>query len=153
MNEMYLVLGDWSDDGHGKSRKELYLVNKSVLEVQEAYKASCKLTGIAFNHNENYTGIKRDWKEEKDYQICTEYEGFQVSAFVMEVLEKFDCPLYEDLKEDDGWVGDLFEDLWWWFVGLSLEGLEYSRKNDNIPCINGYWNDNLNTQFGYGLFS
>ena len=35
---MYLVLGDWSEDGHGRSQKILVNVNKSVSEVQQAYK-------------------------------------------------------------------------------------------------------------------
>jgi len=62
MNKMYLVLGDWSDDGHGKYEKVLVEVNKTIEEVQNAYKNSCKLTGISFNgSNEDFTGINRCW--------------------------------------------------------------------------------------------
>lgn len=42
---MKLVLGDWSDDGNGKTEEFILEVNKTVAEIQEAYKQSCKLTG------------------------------------------------------------------------------------------------------------
>jgi hypothetical protein len=35
MNKMYLVLGDWSDDGHGKYKKILVKCNKTVKEIQD----------------------------------------------------------------------------------------------------------------------
>lgn len=28
----------------------------------------------------------------------------------------------------------------------------YQIVEENYPCINGHWNDNLNVGFGYGLF-
>ncbi len=55
MNKMYLVLGDPSQDGHSQYDKVLFEVNKTLEEVQQAYKDSCKLTGISFNHSYDYT--------------------------------------------------------------------------------------------------
>jgi hypothetical protein len=50
---------------------------------------------------------------------------------------------------------DLFTEIWIWFVKLSLPEntiLEKADVKDKIPVINGYWNKNLNVQFGYGLY-
>jgi len=39
------------------------------------------------------------------------------------------------------------------FIALSMpDDFTYQIVKKNYPCINGYWNDNLNVQFGYGLF-
>ena len=153
-NKMYLVLGDWSDDGHGKTDKELYEVNKTVEEVQEAYKASCRLTGFSFNHNEDFTGIKREWKTSDLYHICTNYEDYLLKepAYQMFKEHGFDFSDWDIEDTNDIYIEDSFEDLWWFFVGLSLPDLEYKKVQDDIPVINGYWNDNLNVQFGYGLY-
>lgn len=39
-NQMDIVIGDWSDDGHGKSKKIRVSTNKTKLEMQDAYLAS-----------------------------------------------------------------------------------------------------------------
>jgi hypothetical protein len=152
MNKMRLVVGDWSDDGHGKSYEKVYDVNKTVLEIQEAYKASCKLTGISFNHREDFTGVERWWREEREYMVATEYGSPFLSETVIEALsvyegfDKHTSPYKADTEIKD------FSKLWWWFVNLSIEDLEYKEVVNDIPVINGYWNKNLNVQFGYGLF-
>lgn len=152
MNKMNLVLGDWSDDGHGKTTNVTVEVNKTVVEVQEAYKASCKLTGISFNHNVDYTEKKRDWKEAKKYMVCTKYEENTLTNEVKEVLKRFNCP--EDIIENfDEECFENFVKLWFWFVKLSLPDLVYTEIKNDIPTINGYWNENLNVAFGYGLFN
>ena len=155
MNRMYLVLGDWSDDGHGKSEKLLIESNKTVEEIQNAYKDSCKLTGISFNGDkEDYTETNRGYMEVDKYRIAVEYEDFKLTDEVVEVLTKYDCPkeLMENYIEEA--YSKTFTQLWFWFVSLSLPLVEYKKvlEVDSIPCINGYWSKNLNEQFGYGLY-
>jgi|688.fasta_scaffold805357_1 hypothetical protein len=162
MNKMYLVLGDWSDDGHGKYDKVLVESNKSVEEIQDAYKASCKLTGVSFNHNEDFTERKRNYKEKQKYQIATEYEqGFNVSDEAKQALRDagFDVEKHfaYGMDEDNDQIEDndvIFLYLWTEFVKLSLPDLIINKipEDDNIPVINGYWDKNLNVQFGYGLY-
>lgn len=162
MYKQYLVIGDWSDDGHGKYRKELLQSNYPVEVIQQAYKDSCRLTGVSFNHNEDYTGLNRHYSESEKYQIATEYEsGCRIPPEAFKLLKDFNFEKHEyyseDLLEEDGgyyWESE-FEDLWIWFVKLSLPEdaiLEKANVVDEIPNINGYWNKNLNVQFGYGLF-
>lgn len=170
---MYLVLGDSSSDGHSQSDKILLKSNRSVADIQEAYKSSCKLTGVSFNHNQNYTGIVRSSNEESEYQIATEYERSGIPSKALEVLCKFGFrkkfiesnkyefdELEETLKYGDDLVTvdsiqDFFVDVWIWFVKLSLKDtdvLEVVTEIDTIPHINGHWDKNLNVQFGYGLY-
>ena len=151
MNKMYLVIGDWSGDGHDKYQKILVEVNKTVEEVQNAYKKSCKLTGISFNGNEDYTERYRNWEEADYYQIAVNYEEYKLSEGVLSVLKEFKCPqtIIDNYNDDavDGYLG-----LWLWFVNLSLKDLQYNKLNDSIPNINGFWDKNLNVSFGYGLY-
>lgn len=166
MNKMYLVLGDWSNDGHGKYDKVLLESNCSVKDMQNAYKASCKLTGVEFNHNDDYTGRDRDWRERENYQICVNYEDSTLSDDAFAVLSKFGLTkkmlkewdadeMNDDDDEEFALSQDSFVKLWIWFVKLSLPKdtvLQTVDVKDEIPVINGYWNKNLNVQFGYGLY-
>jgi hypothetical protein len=162
MNKMYLVLGDWSNDGHGKYDKVLVESNKTVREIQDAYKASCKLTGVSFNHNDDFTGRTRDYREAHKYHIATDYErGFDVTDEAKQALKDagFDVEKHFAFGMDQD--GEQIEDndviflyLWTEFVKLSLPDLIINKipEDESIPVINGYWNGNLNVQFGYGLY-
>lgn len=154
MNKMYLVLGDWSDDGHGKYDKILVESNKTVEEIQNAYKASCKLTGASFNYNEDYTERNRDSSEAGKYIIAARYEqGFDLAQEAKDVLKEHGLDYDSFLLEDDDSIY-IFTKLWTEFVKLSLPDLVINEfaEIESIPVINGYWNKNLNVQFGYGLY-
>lgn len=167
MNKMYLVLGDWSDDGHGKYEKVLLQSNLPVKIIQEAYKDACALTGISFNNNEDYTNVKRDWEEREKHQIATRYENSFVPKTCLAILESHGIQIEDWYTEDPSnkyskdKEGNLiifqedFVNLWIAFVKLCLPQdaiLQRAPQEEEIPVINGYWNKNLNTQFGYGLF-
>ena len=168
MNKMYLVLGDWSDDGHGQYEKVLLQSNMPLIIIQEAYKDACALTGISFNDNENYTKIERDWKEEEKYQIAARYENSFVPKTCLAILESHGIQIkdwYEEEpsgdygRDEDGNLmicQNDFVDLWVAFVKLCLPQdaiLQRAPQKEEIPAINGYWNKNLNVECGYGLFS
>lgn len=153
---MYLVLGDWSGDGHEKSDKILVETNHPVGDVQQAYKDSCKLTTVEFNCNQSYTGVERDWRDRDKYGVCVNYEDCGMTKEVFDILSKYDGFSDFGLDQENEYCidEDTFIALWFWFAKLSLPDLEYKRimVKDDIPVINGYWNDNLNVQFGYGLY-
>ena len=46
MEKIRVVIGDWSEDGYNQSDEFIYSVNKTQKELQDGYKASCKLTGV-----------------------------------------------------------------------------------------------------------
>ena len=155
MTRLDVVLGDWSVDGHGKSEKYPILVNMPTEDIQNAYKASCKKLGISFNHNEDFTETKRNYQEAEKYRICCEYENNLVHKEVMTILAQHHCDLVEEICENDGYIDkDLFVMLLMWFIQQSLPDLKWEKvqEKNQIPVLNGYWDKNLNVQFGYGLY-
>lgn len=166
MTKTILVLGDWSDDGHGQSDVFGFEVNKTVEEIQEAYKQSCKLTGLSFNHNEDYTEQFYDWEIKNNYYAATQYLCPFIRQLFYDKCEELDCPLLSKFVQrryrcdtvyafDENDSFKHFMDLWWWFVKLSLPDLEHEHCDSvpmDSPVINGYWNKGLNVQFGYGLY-
>ena len=167
--KMYLNIGDWSGDGHEKHDRILIESNLPVKDVQQAYKDSCKLTGVQLNHNEDYTGAKRDWKVARDFQILTEYESSKITSNQFKIL--FEHGLRVEMLADwneedfleyaeeslDGYYiysVDAYVKFWIWFTMLSNPKLKLTElsEDDSIPNINGYWDKNLNVQFGYGVY-
>ena len=159
-----LTIGDWSDDGHGKSKEIIYESNKSIEEIQQAYKDSCKLTGLQFNTNQDYTelGLRWDHPEYDARHIATDYEDNVISKLAeatllkhgIDVWDGFDMKHFNketDLVHIDG--PQHFCDLLIKFIKLSLPDLELEEIPNSIMSINGWWNENLNVQFGYGLFN
>jgi hypothetical protein len=165
-----ISIGDWSSDGHGTCEYFVYQANKTIDELRQAYKDSCKLTQIQFNHfDENYIGIpKPEWSLRKLYSICTEYQHCTATKEQHTKLKSFglDLARYSDdiLEEEnpDEYVNlynpALFSELILDFCKLSLPDLEYEEaafKNSELKGItpfNGWWNDALNVQMGYGMF-
>lgn len=152
-----LILGDWSEDGHGISRNILVDCNcESVTDIQNAYKASCKKLGIQFNHNKDYTGKNLPYGD--PHLIWTEYGENDMSGIAHDILEKAGCLNGIDVEENDRgryYIETLEEcaTVMMNFISLSMpEGFTYKIIQENYPCINGYWDRNLNVQFGYGLF-
>ena len=144
MNKMQLVLGDWSDDGHGKSESIHIETNKTLSEVRQAYLKSCELTKLAFDEG----SLHRNY-----HHIAVDYEDNILSEEIIEILKEFNYPFINELEDEDNYIyTDNYVRLWFWFIGLSLDDFQYEIIKDTIPVINGYWNKELNVSFGYGLY-
>jgi hypothetical protein len=154
-----VVMGDWSSDGHGKSDEFIFEGNYPVSKLRQTYKDSCRLTGVQFNHNQNYTGLndggQYGWREMGNRQICTEYEDSCIGRFAYDTLKKFGLEVgqYGDVFDKDQFAKLILN-----FIKLSLPDFKWEEtafkrsELKNIPPLNGYWNDELNVQFGYGLY-
>lgn len=152
-NKIYIVLGDWSDDGHGKYEKYLIAMNKTKLEMQEAYKESSKKLGISFDCNDEYLEVEREYDEREKYQIACAWEDSTLSEECIKILTDAGAPIAKVVKEYNGCLGkDEFVDLLMWFIGYSLEGFKWAKIAEPIETFNGYWDKNLNISLGYGLF-
>lgn len=157
--EVKLVLGDWSDDGHGEYEVFGIISNYNVSILRKAYKNSCKLTGLTFNHNEDYTGLLKGkyghWR-----QLFTEYESSEIEPEACKILEEYSLIKKNDWdeEEDCGICMDVDDvaDLIMRFIALSMpEDFVYTFSDiglKNAEPINGFYNSELNVQFGYGLF-
>lgn len=154
-----LTIGDWSEDGHNQYDQFVFEVNKDVSEIRQAYKDSCKLTGYQFNHNQDFTGLNLKWPESESRQICTEYEEYSISDEASEKLLEFGIDVISDDSDFVDYTDpETFANLIMEFIKLSLPDLtweEASYKNSELrdmAPINGWWNKELNVQFGYGLY-
>jgi len=146
-----LTLGDWSEDGHEKSIEYIYLSNYPVEKIRQAYKDSCKLTGISFNHDEDYTGLALTYGS--DRQVWTGYEDSGISDTAYAILSKFGIIAENDDIDPDFINPGEGADIIMKFISLSMpKDWSYSSLDNDIESINGWWNKELNVQFGYGLF-
>lgn len=151
-----LVLGDWAEEGHGRTRDFLFDCNYDVSKIRQAYKDSCKKLGVAFDHCVGYIAIK-DNDNADSRLIWTEYDDFDITKTAFEILNTSGCFNGISYYQDGSFynIQDL-EDcatLIMNFIALSMpEDFRYEVvKEPQIESINS-WNDELNEQFGYGLF-
>ncbi len=135
MNKMSLVLGDWSGDGHEKTEKVFIETNKFLGEVVQAYKDSCELTHVSFN------------------DIANDYGDNHLDDEIAKIFTELKCPLLEEIENEDNYLHpNLFARLWFWFISLSLPDFQFKIIKDDTPTINGYWSEDFNESFGYGLY-
>lgn len=156
MNAMFLVLGDWYSSVYGNYEKLLVLSNKTVDEIQDAYKASVKLTGVSFSCNNSHA----DQEEACSHYIAVESgQGFEVSNETKQMLKLHGYDFAEHMTVGFNKEGDqielnsiIFLHIWTEFVKLSLPDLIITHTSSSIPVINGYWDDKLNVRFACGLY-
>lgn len=159
-HKIKIPIGDWSNDGHGRYKVFEIESNYPVHDLQEAYKESCRIVGIQFNHHyEDYMGIEIDSYRSNERLICTEYEDSRLSEFAYDTLIdhgiNVDSILGYDIEEGKEIYldSDDFTNILLAFIGLSMPNdWEWSFIDDSNTYLNGFWNKNLNVQFGYGLF-
>lgn len=157
-----LALGDWSEDGHGISKDILVDCNcNNVVDIQNAYKESCKKLGIQFDDDKDYS--EKGYKYHDPHLIWTDYQDNDMSAIAYDILNKAGCFDGVDVEEDDdgrfsvvtieGCVLEECAKVIMNFIALSMpENFSYQIVKEDYPYINGHWDGNLNVGFGYGLF-
>ncbi len=154
MTKVKMLIGDWSQDGHNQYEDYVFEVNKSVVEIQNAYKASCKLTGLMFDCNKNHTGIEGlNWQhpEWNDRKVFVEYMQNNLSELAANIISAHGLQL--PTGDSENFCYFMFE-----FIKLSLPDLTYEeaafKKSElkEIESINGWWSKTCNESWGYGLF-
>ena len=164
MKEFKFVIGDWSDDGHGKYNYVHFRSNKTADEIRQAYWQACCDTQVAFHHSDlttmdTYNNMSKDMEVSRiKWRILCNYED---SILPVEVMRRFktngiDEDMFEEMSEADGSqrIVDAEElgKLLLWFISLPQEDFEYEIIRDEIESINGFWDKSLNVGFGYGLY-
>lgn len=159
-----ITIGDWSQDGHNGYTCFDYTASHPVEAQRDAYHHSVAATGIRFHER----------GRDDPNVVCAAHDDDVVTGYHLEVLRR--CAKVDGTEfGDDGPNGfipsrEKFARMILWFIGLSLPGFQHGalRCSDErhgrwargggggIPIppnpLNGWWNDNLNLQFGYGLF-
>lgn len=152
---MNLVVGDWSDDGHGKSDTVAFEVNKTVDEVRKAYIDSVNKYGVAFHCTMDCGDTPT---KTTDCEIAVDYGDYEFKGCARERLKDVWGTMPKEVQDEliasEYYLYnlELYTDIWWWFVGLSLDGLKVERVEDETPNINGFWQEGFNIGFGYGLY-
>ena len=87
--------------------------------------------------------------------MWTEHESSEISEEACKILKDHGIDVteyFEDMEEYCIPKNDAAA-LIMKFIGLSMpKDWSYKSVNDDFEPINGWWNDKLNVQFGYGLF-
>lgn len=140
----------------GNIENSYLTVTMTFIRSARHIKIVAKKLGISFNHNSDYTELGLRFRDER--QIWTDYEDENISEFAFNVLKTEGCLDNIDYHAEDGeyFIEGCSECaiLIMNFIALSMPNdFEYKlvEKEDYEP-INGWWNDELNEQFGYGLF-
>jgi len=140
-----IVIGDWSDDGHGKSDTFYFTSNKTTPEIQEAYRQSVAKTGFTFSHaKKGQTSLVCHYEDDKIYR--EQIEELAKFGDVKEALKEAD-------PDEDGCYRMYSESVFSlivWFIKLSLPDLEIEQCKPEF--INGWWGP-LNEMWGYGVYT
>jgi hypothetical protein len=125
---MELIVGDWSNDGHGHSTSIIVQTNYDPEDITKAYAQSVEKTGIAFDED----------SEAKIY-LFTMHEGNKIPKEAREILSQ-----YFDMRKygEEIWTSDDYFDLWFNFVKISLPDLIMDKCRTEWTLIIG----------GYGIF-
>jgi hypothetical protein len=143
MFEITMPIGDWSDDGHGKCIEVDFISNYDVNALRGAYRKSVETTNVSFDFKSGNDAVK----------LCVNHGDSIIPANVMKQFVDLGYKETSDLVGDTQFEPELFGKLILWFIGLSMpDDWEWSIKNRNKVYLNGFWNDDLNVQFGYGMF-
>lgn len=88
-----LTLGDWSGDGHCHYNVYKYISNYPTNMIQQAYKESCKKTGLSFSDNADYTGLNLGY--DSAGLIWTEYGEDCISKEACQILKEYGIDVEE----------------------------------------------------------
>lgn len=142
-----LELGDWSNDGHGRTEKIIMTSNYPVENVCDAYLKAVKQSGVAVHAHSN---------TRKSFNcLCEEYERNQFSWDEASGLEKigitkkklhgiitqFENKLFSPSTEE-------FANLFMEMAKTQLPLLKWSHVEDKTETVQDY----ITGFFGYGLF-
>lgn len=147
MYKFKLPIGDWSDDGHGKTDDYIIESNKPLEHVREMYFQACEKLGYTLDGHHKKTP-------------CAEYEDYE---FPFEVINDLDnigvkgLDFYFEVGEGNYDMDSIsFCDIVLNFIKSQDKDLELKRiPNDELPMFQFYGVDNKNRHigyFGYGLF-
>lgn len=156
-------IGDWSGDGHRQCDIFTVECNYGVEEVRQAYKDSCFKTNIQFNrvggkdHCYISMPLSAVLHELDEREIATDYEDSRVPyTCSVALLEKgIDLDKYTDVDDLGRYIPgtEEFLCLLFEFIKITLPDLEWKFCDDELEYLNGFWNKDLNVQFGYGLYN
>ena len=144
MKKFKLIIGDWSNDGHGITSTVVFNSNLTIEELRELY----------FNQCQKYGRILE--------KIVSEYEESFITKEQFDTLKNYGYDFYDGAEkelEDEGRFyidEDVFIDIFIWFMKKDNPTLMLEITDDDVPTFHFYGYDSKSRHigfFGYGLFS
>lgn len=138
MYKFYMMIGDWSNDGHGHYKRFIISSNVPVEYVRKTHYKIKKATGIDIE------------------SICSEYEDNKVDKNTVDILEGMGFQfgnVYETGNKTIS-VPEMAQ-LWIFLLQKTNPILKLNIIDDNIPMLQFYGFDENGRhikQVGYGLF-
>lgn len=120
-----LVVGDWSGDGHDKTENIFIKCNRSIDEVNEAYKAGTKIVGFDLVDS-----------------LCEEYEDRRIPIEAVTSLQDNGIEIdWDDEVDPDVGVNiyhEEFVEIYLAIVKLGDPDFKYERQSPPVINIGGY---------------
>lgn len=139
MYQIRLTIGDWSDDGHGRTADFIVNSNLPVEEVREAHFKIQETTGVDIE------------------SICSEYEEDEIDEESVEILKDMGFQFSNSTGMGDGITSPAeMARLWVFLLQKAEPNLKLEIQNDDIPNLHFYGLDEKGrhiSSVGYGLFS
>ncbi len=120
MYKLNLVIGDWSDDGHGKTATVTIDSNMMSREVWDAYRAGARLIGV---------DLCKD--------VASDYQESQLGSGVASKFVAAGFADYE-LDSEDYMGSDQFADMFLFTVKKGNPDFSYTRCENEDLHIGGY---------------
>lgn len=132
-----LVLGDWSNDGHGRTQTVMLRADAPIEKVREAFfKAQTLLPEVL-----------------DPTTMCAEYQETEISEECLRQLKQHKAPRP---RKDEGCSLDWLARYTVWFINQGNPKLEVKRvKRETYPTLHFYGMDERGRHIGfigYGLF-
>lgn len=144
-----LIVGDWSDDGHGKTSTIIIEHNMPTLELlQRAYKEGCiklNIRGVAYDYEAKPPAFRDIILKDVMANQANDYENSSISRELVEALAANGI-VYSD-HEDSFWIdreGSYFEGpegfarVWMQIAELGRPGLKWFIVENAHINIGGY---------------
>ena len=139
MYQIRLTIGDWSDDGHGRTADFIVNSNLPVEEVREAHFKIQETTGVDIE------------------SICSVYEEDEIDEESVEILKDMGFQSSNCTGMGDGITNPAeMARLWVFLLQKAEPNLKLEIQNDDIPNLHFYGLDEKGrhiSSVGYGLFS
>jgi len=145
----HIVIGDWSNDGHGKHETYIFNCSHDAPDVKKGYLQAVQKSCIALHDVSNPHEIQ---------PICTEYEDYKIDKYLVEKLKSLlnvDFEIFSNSIEENGSMYFGSEDiakLFFEMVKSQIKDFSYEIV-EKPKTINGYWSEDFNFTFGYGTFT
>ena len=145
-HEFTIAIGDWSDDGHGKSNDYVFTCTHDEDAIREAYLKAARASGVGLHRGEGFEAILDEYEENtftNEQADRLKAVGVDFSRLVSVWPDEDGRPCFFATPRG---AAELFLEM----ARSQLPGFEYAFVEPKR--INGYWGK-FNESIGYGCYS